>query len=83
MGSEKGLLQWCDRCGTTCFRKYVGKGEADGGYTTWDKFEDAPEGWDYHSEVGTLCPKCNDEYQNLIKNFKQVGGAKKDEIQGF
>lgn len=71
MASKKGLLVSCDRCPATCFREYTGKGSADGGYTTWDKFEPAPEGWDYHSEVGTLCPKCNAEYLNMIENFKK------------
>ena len=80
MGSEKGLLQWCDRCGTTCFRKYDGQGVTDGGYTRWDKFAAAPDGWDTHLDTGTLCPKCNAEYLNLIKNFKQVGGAER--VQG-
>ena len=77
MGSEKGLLQWCDRCGTTCFRKHIGKGEADGGYTTWDKFENMPDGWEHHTDTGTLCPRCNGEYWNLIKHFKQVEVAER------
>ena len=77
MGREKGLLQWCDRCGITCFRKHIGKGEADGGYTTWDKFENLPDGWEHHTDTGTLCPHCNGEYWNLIKDFKQVGVAKR------
>lgn len=75
MSDKKGLLQSCDRCGATCFREYVGKGSADGGFTTWDQFEPAPEGWDFHGEVGRLCPACNAEYEAMIDAFK---GAKED-----
>lgn len=76
MSSEKGLLQTCDRCGTTNFRKLIGKGEADGGWTTWDIFEDAPKGWGYHSETGLLCPACETEYQGMVRMFKK--GAEAD-----
>lgn len=70
MSSKKGLLVTCERCGATEFREYIGKGETDGGYTTWDKFEPASEGWAYILEVGTLCPACNKEYQRFVEEFK-------------
>lgn len=58
MSETKGKLTTCDRCGKEIFRKYIGKGETDGGYTTWDKFEDLPEEWMYHTQIGYLCPHC-------------------------
>lgn len=60
MAEAKGLLKICDRCGETVFLKTIGDGEADGGYTRWNKFETPPEGWGYSLKVGTLCPKCNE-----------------------
>lgn len=71
MAEAKGLLKTCDRCGETIFLKTIGDGEADGGYTRWNKFEAPPEGWDYSLKVGTLCPKCNEEYKMLLKWFME------------
>lgn len=70
MAEINGKLIICDRCGTTAFCKCAGEGERDGGYTRWNKFEPAPEGWDWHSETGRLCPCCNLEYTKLIEHFK-------------
>lgn len=70
MAQINGQLIICDRCGETVFVKCAGEGEADGGYTLWNKFEAPPEGWDYHSEVGRLCPRCNQEYLRLLAMFK-------------
>lgn len=67
MSKVKGELLTCDRCGETIFLKYLGKGNADGGYTTWDKYEDAEEwGYEVHSN---LCPKCMKEYKEMINDF--------------
>ena len=73
MAEEKGVLVTCDRkgCVAQTFRKYIGKGEADGGYTTWDKFEPIAEGWDWNRETGTLCPSCNNEYKDALEAFKK------------
>ena len=64
-----GRLTTCDRCGVTCFRKCVGEGETDGGFTRWNKFEPYPGGWDYHSETGQLCPECNAAYIKFLNEF--------------
>ena len=64
-----GRLTTCDRCGATCFRKCVGEGETDGGFTRWNKFELYPGGWDYHSETGQLCPECNAAYIKFLNEF--------------
>ena len=69
MAEATGLLKICDRCGETVFLKTIGDGEADGGYTRWNKFEAPPEGWDYSLKVGTLCPKCNATYNKLLERF--------------
>lgn len=46
MAEVNGQLVTCDRCGTQIFRKVIGEGELDGGYTRWNKFEPCPEGWE-------------------------------------
>lgn len=75
----KGMLTTCDRCGVTCFRKCVGEGETDGGFTRWNKFEPYPDGWDYHSETGRLCPECNAEYIKFLNEFL---GQERVEVKG-
>lgn len=69
MSREKGILETCDRCGATYFRKYICTEDEDGGYTTWDRYEDTPEGWGDHYGIGTLCPACNSEYNDMITKF--------------
>lgn len=68
MSEVKGMLKTYDRCGESIFLKTIGDRETDGGFTRWNKFEDAPEGWVYHSEPGTyavtLCPMW---YKNLAE----------------
>lgn len=69
MSEVKGILKTCDRCGETIFLKTIGDGEADGGFTRWNKFEKAPDGWERLFAVGLLCPKCNEEYKKLLERF--------------
>lgn len=69
MGSEKGKLIKCDRCGKEHFLKFIGVGEADGGYTTWDKFEDLPDTWMYDSRIGYLCDSCAGIFRLFIHHF--------------
>lgn len=73
MSEVKGKLVTCDRCGATTFCKYIGQGNADGGYTIWDKFEPLPEGWGYSSAIhATLCPDCYFEYTSMVAKFMEV-----------
>lgn len=72
MSTQNGRLVTCDRCANFTFLKYVGKGETDGGYTTWDKFEKLPEEWLYTSYFGYLCPDCADEFRAFVTEF--MGG---------
>lgn len=69
MSEAKGMLKTCDRCGQTVFLKAIADGVTDGGYTRWNRFEDAPEGWDWKRETGNLCPKCSGEYRKLLNSF--------------
>ena len=69
MSQENGRLTHCDRCGNTVFSKVTGEGETDGGFTRWDEFEPLPEGWDFHTETGMLCPMCNADYTRIINVF--------------
>lgn len=69
MGGVKGKLVTCDRCGAETFLKYIGKGDTDGGYTTWDKFEELSDDWMYGSQFGYLCPDCANEFKTIMYNF--------------
>ena len=81
MSERKGKLLECDRCGRSTFLNLSGKGEADGGFTRWDKFEDKPEGWiyqtiPYKSMPGVqLCDKCNKGFEELWKKYMKTGEA--------
>lgn len=75
---ENGKLIKCDICGDCVFLKTIGDGETDGGYTRWNKFENAPKGWSYDIKINgkyvDSCPKCtaryNELYGRLISELK-------------
>lgn len=69
MSRVNGQLVTCDRCKKQIFRKMIGEGETDGGYTRWKKFEDFPEGWSCPSTLGDLCPDCSTKFENLKRDF--------------
>jgi hypothetical protein len=73
MAEVNGQLVTCDRCGATVFRRCVGAGEADGGFTRWDKFEPLPPGWELvavPNGEGTahlrVCPSCSALWRELL-----------------
>lgn len=66
MSRVNGEMRTCDRCGVQIFSKHIGDGEMDGGYTRWNKFEEA-EGWSV--EGGDLCPACTQEYREMVRRF--------------
>lgn len=72
MSRTNGQLVTCVRCGVQLFRKCIGEGERDGGFTRWNTFESFPEGWGYFSGRGDLCPKCNSEYKSILDNFEST-----------
>jgi hypothetical protein len=63
-----GTLITCDICGTTVFIKRTGTGEADGGFTRWNQFEEAP-GWTRISSYGfeQVCPECAKEVGDSVE----------------
>lgn len=69
MSSKKGKLLTCDRCGTNVFLQYTGSKEYDGGFTVYDYFESKPEGWEWISEIGDLCPACRGKYAEIKAAF--------------
>jgi hypothetical protein len=71
MSSLNGKLTTCDRCGEQVFCKYIKDGVTDGGYTRWNKFEEA-EGWGYEDRKD-LCPKCTDEFKKMKEIFWKTG----------
>lgn len=79
MAERKGKLLDCDRCGKSTFLKLIGEGEADGGFTRWDKFERMPEGWGFidtnnsMDRIALLCDNCSKEYMKMFKEFMKNG----------
>lgn len=77
MSEIKGKLTTCDRCGKTVFLKTIGDGEADGGFTRWNKFEPYPDGWDLvavpdpdhtkHLYI-RVCPDCHQMWRKIIND---------------
>ena len=76
MSTKLGKYYICDRCGTTSFFEKIGEGETDGGFTKFDKFEEA-DGWNTvypeaaHSMGNSklLCPTCSEKYNKLMQEF--------------
>lgn len=69
MAEHLGKLVECDRCGKTHFLNYTGTEAFDGGYTKVDLFEKMPDGWGWHSDIGTLCDECETRYRKFIERF--------------
>lgn len=72
MAEKLGKRLICNRCGNEVFLECIGEAEADGGFTRWNKFEEAPEGWETHmvgKNAETLCPECNYEWLQLARDF--------------
>jgi hypothetical protein len=69
MATYNGRLLVCDRCGETVFCECTGEGETDGGYTRWNKFKPA-EGWSVEVDIGNMCPRCTESYNEVIRQFK-------------
>ena len=74
MSQVNGQLTTCERCGAQVFRKCVGEGEADGGYTRWNNFEPYPEGWNLVSvpkglsrhDCVRVCPACHKVWNQAV-----------------
>ena len=54
-----------------CAVCFVSCGEADGGYTRWNVFENPPEGWDWVKDVGSVCPECWKDFQRMMEQYKK------------
>jgi hypothetical protein len=72
MAEVKGKIVICDRCGAQHFVRTTGDGEADGGFTRWNKFESLPAGWG-NTPVGDvwymLCPDCTKEWKTIADEY--------------
>lgn len=68
MAQYNGRLTICDRCGAKGFARTTGDGDADGGYTRWNKFEPL-EGWTYVTGIGSMCPECSTEWERTKGAF--------------
>lgn len=71
----EGKLILCDHpeCDEKAFCKRIGEGEADGGFTRWNKYEKDPDGWGWR-EGKRLCPKHFKELNDLIDGFYRIKG---------
>lgn len=78
MSTAEGKMLACDVCGKSMFLKYLGDGEADGGYTKWRKYEVA-DGWTRYSlpgvvSTGDLCPECAERIRDTL--IEVIGNIK-------
>lgn len=74
MTVTKGKQITCDICGKTVFLKFIEKGYADGGYTTYDTYEEKPKGWgtlSYPNRRGYLeiCDECSAYIEKTINDY--------------
>lgn len=69
MSSQRGKLITCDRCGESTFVKYHKSSFMDGGYTEQEHYDPTPEGWEWESGVGHLCPSCNRLFKETMTKF--------------
>lgn len=79
MSRKNGQLRTCDRCGTQAFFECTGEGEADGGFTRWNKFEPAV-GWDLVLSVGDVCPDCKKDFEDMLEAFRRKPPTMKEDI---
>ena len=80
MNGVLGKMVKCSRCELNLFLQYKGKGELDGGYTTFNNFEDVPKDWLYGTEFGYLCPKCAHKFKQIVTKFFDGNVAPKWQI---
>lgn len=72
MSSTKGMLKTCDRCGAQIFLKLTGSEQFDGGYSSRDTFEKAPDGWAngyIDGKYRDLCPTCSKQWEDVSAAF--------------
>ena len=69
MPRVKGELVTCSRCSTSIFLKLLGKEALDGGYSSYEKYEELPKEWMHETQFGYLCPKCAKEFQTFCRDF--------------
>lgn len=69
MSEVKGKLVTCNRCGNTHFLKFVEETSIDGGYSSYDHYEELPEEWLYATQFGHLCENCAKEFRDWITRF--------------
>ena len=65
MSIKFGKYYICDRCGTTSFCEKIGEEETDGGFTRFNKFEEA-EGWT------TVYPEASHGAEGWITVYPEV-----------
>ena len=69
MSEVKGKLVTCNRCGKTHFKKFIENVSADGGYSSYDRYEELPSEWLYETQFGHLCDTCANEFRYWITSF--------------
>ena len=74
MSTREGKLITCERCGKQLFLERTGIKDMDGGYSSYETYQDKPEGWESVSKPGgkgymEVCPGCWEEYLRLLGKF--------------
>lgn len=75
MGASKGKLVVCDVCGISTFQKLKGIDFTDGGYSSYETYEELPEGWvtpnrfifGQDLSLCYLCPTCSARLLTVVK----------------
>lgn len=65
--------------GAQVFFGCTGEGEADGGFTRWNKFEPAV-GWDLVLSVGDVCPDCKKDFEDMLEAFRRKPPTMKGDL---
>lgn len=63
--NTKEKLAICDRCGAMAYGEYIGCAEAR------QAIYRPPKDWQWHYQVGQLCPECNKQYMDFLDGFMQ------------
>lgn len=70
MSETIGKLVECDRCQKSHFvPSHEVKVMRDGALITINQYDEMPEGWKYHMDVGLLCDDCEKLYEDFLNEF--------------
>lgn len=79
MSKVNGRMVTCDICGKTVFCRLEATGEADGGWSKWEKYEE-PAKWRGRREgFEDVCDECNEALDMAIGDTVKWRAQAKEE----